>query len=78
MQLRDISIQHGARDDIRRHIQSKKHSEIAKARGSSSLLNDFTKGREEEEMLSTYCISFTSQIYRMFCVFMNFYFFLGT
>ena len=41
----DISVEHGGRDDIRKHVGSKRHTDIAKARSSSSstLLNYFTK-----------------------------------
>ncbi|XP_071507007.1 uncharacterized protein [Diadema antillarum] len=50
----DISVEHGGRDDIRKHVGSKRHTDIAKERSSSTstgtLLNYFTKqGTSEEE-----------------------------
>ena len=35
----DISVEHGGRDDIRKHVGSKRHTDIAKARSSSSSIH---------------------------------------
>ena len=61
----DISVEHGGRDDIRKHVGSKRHTDIAKERSSSSstLLNYFTKqGTSEEEDVTWAELLFTGFI----------------
>ena len=63
----DISVEHGGRDDIRKHVGSKRHTDIAKARSSSSstLLNYFTK---QGTSIYVYIKKYTCKIFlKVFC-----------
>eukprot|EP00057_Strongylocentrotus_purpuratus_P026387 XP_011680861.1 PREDICTED: uncharacterized protein LOC105446133 [Strongylocentrotus purpuratus] len=61
----DISVEHGGRDDIRKHVGIKRHTDIAKARssGKSTLMTYFTKqGTSEEEDVTRAELFFTGFI----------------
>ena len=57
---RDISVEHGGRDDVRRHIATSKHAEIAKSRSSSrTVASFFTQQGNEEDHITRAEIYFT-------------------
>ena len=46
-----ISVEHGGRDDIRRHVATKRHCEIANARSGNTMFSYFRKPSEEEDAM---------------------------